>query len=274
MAEPLATGSTEDANGYLQQLIVSLKDESSPECVPESPSESAADYVARMVSLANEPLSAPGEYVLSGETFQDSQQDELTGSDTVPLVTSDTDTISWRNLQAETCEDDSEECDEPDPSHASDECVDVADAPLSTANSVAATPTPNIDDDAKPEPPAETPAPKRESISLIPRPTGDASIIARMREVANLTTTDALNAHRSKQLITNAYVAFACAIVSIAIAQFASLFGVDHPGFARLVSHSSLVAGAIATVVYLAMLIGIKRNEAAQLKVARSPSAS
>ena len=273
MAEPLATGSTEDANGYLQQLIVSLKDES-PESEPECTPESAADYVARMVSVANEPPSAPEEYVLSGETFQDSQHDELTGSDTVPLVASESDTISWRDLQSETFEDDSQDCDEPDSSHASDECVDVVDSPLSTPRSFDTTPTLDIDDDAKPDPPAETPAPKRESISLIPRPTGDASIIARMREVANLTTTDALNAHRSKQLITHAYVAFACAIVSIAIAQFASLFGVDHAGFARLVSHFSLATGAIATVVYLAMLIGIKRNEAAQLKVARSPSAS
>ncbi len=271
MAEPLATGSTEDADGYLQQLIVSLKDES-PDTDPNCPTESAADYVARMVSAANEPQQT-SEYVLAPEASHDPAYVELTGSDTAPFVASETDTISWRDLQAGTLDGDSQECDEPELSHAADDCVDVVDTPASPISSFASTPAADITEaPPKPEPPAEIPVAKRESISLIPRPTGDASAIARMREVANLITTDALNAYRSKQLITNAYVAFACAIVSIAVAQFASLFGVDHAGFARLVSHASLVAGGTATVVYLAMLIGIKRNEVAQTKVVQSPT--
>jgi hypothetical protein len=99
---------------------------------------------------------------------------------------------------------------------------------------------------------------------LVPRPTGNADAIAQLREVANLTTADALNSFRCKQLIGKAYTAMCCIMLFAGTALLASLFGVNTPGIARSTALICVALTAVSTGVYLGMTFALNGNASVQ----------
>lgn len=104
---------------------------------------------------------------------------------------------------------------------------------------------------------------RRQELVLVPQPTGDANTIARLREVANLTTSDALTSFRSKQIIGKAYISLCCVLLFLATALLAWLFGVNTEGISRTTALISIALAAVSTGVFLGfsfVLKGSTRN--------------
>ncbi|MFC1757685.1 hypothetical protein ACFL2H_02820 [Planctomycetota bacterium] len=272
MAKPLAPSSTNEVDGCLKQLIVSLQDGEPKE---NTAPDTAEDHVTRMlmavreaeqategnpddgvaeIPIVTEPIRPESVRLETSDTDANSREEPCPEeTDCVAECRDDPDIVDVVDNQLSAIDalyehDDGSDCDEPDTSIS-----DTSDTPFLAA------PTAMID--------VELGSPT----TYIPRSTGDAGTIAKLREVANLTTRDALSLFRSRQLVSNAYIAFACAIVLISIAQFSSLFGVDHPGFARFVSWASIFLGLVAVTFYSILMIRISRREIAH---ARSGGAS
>ena len=117
-----------------------------------------------------------------------------------------------------------------------------------------------VDETDEPTSPPIEKSYERPKVNLVPRPTGSPDTISELREVANLTVKDALNAHRCRELISSAYGMFAFALVCLLTGLLCSFFGVSQPGLARLVALASVALGGLGTLVYMILLFVISRS--------------